>query len=112
VLVAVVVIAIIGGSSSQSPAQVDLIGTGHSVRFSESKITVHDADGVCSGEHGNWWWLNETGVSQQVIPIDGNNFGETVPPNQLLGVCETVGTYAFGLQSSPGAKLVVTVDND
>ena len=113
VLGAVVVFSVIGGSSQPSPTRVDLIGTGHSVRFSESAITVDDVDGACPGLHGDWWWLNETSTTQHVVGIHPALYGVILPPDgPVLGQCEPPGTYAFGLQSSPGAKLVVTVDDD
>jgi hypothetical protein len=112
VLAAVVVFSVIGGSPQQTRTPVDLIGTGHSVSFSKSTITVHDVDGDCSG-HADLWWLNETGTTQHVIGIYPNLYGVILPPNgPLIGECDPPGTYTFGLQSSPRAKLVVTVDSD
>ena len=112
VLVAVVAVSVIGGSSQQSSTQVDLIGTGHSVRFSESKISVHNVPGNCPGGQDALYWLNETGTTQQVVQIGGQpfDFGVIVPAvPQAIGECEPPGTYIFRLKSSPGAMLTATV---
>ena len=110
VLVGVVVFSLIGGSSQQSPPEVDLVGTGHSVRFSVSAISVHDLNGTCSGTRGWLYWLNETGSTQQVTSSDGG-LGLILPPTEpgLVGTCQDPpGTYIYSLKSSPAARLVVT----
>jgi hypothetical protein len=111
VLLAVVVFSVIGGSSQQSQPQVDLIGTGHSVRFSESKISVHDDAGNCPGQQDALYWLNETGTAQQVVQIGGQpfDFGVILPAAaEAIGECEPPGNYVYSLKSSPTARLVVT----
>jgi hypothetical protein len=65
VLTMVAVFLFVGGSSQQSDPIVDLVGTGHSVRFAESTITLHHVDGVCA-EQDLLYWQNETDTTQQV----------------------------------------------
>jgi hypothetical protein len=113
VLTTVAVFVFIGGSSQQTEPIVDLLGTGHSVRFSESTITLHNVHGLCSGgQQDPLYWQNETGATQQVDQIDGQPLDDdfTLQSGEGIGECETPGTYTFSLQSNHGAKLVVTVE--
>ena len=117
VLAGIILFLFVGGSSQKVPNQVELIGSGHSVRFSESAVTIHDADGACPSHsnRGFLFWLNETDTTQSVIGIDPNPSGGGIIgllPNQSVGTCNQPGTYDFGVQSSPGARLVVTVDTN
>jgi hypothetical protein len=110
VLAGVVVMLFVGGSSQQSAPLVELVGTGQSVKFSVSAISVHDLNGTCSGTHGWLYWLNETGSTQKVTSNDGG-LGLILPPTEpgLVGSCQDPpGTYIYGLKSNPSARLVVT----
>ena len=74
VLAGIILFLFVGGSTQKVPNQVELIGSGHSVRFSQSAITIHDADGACpsNSNRGFLFFLNETGTTQSVIGIDPN----------------------------------------
>jgi hypothetical protein len=111
VLGALIVFSVFGGTSEQSQPRVEVLGTGHSVEFSPTAISVSEANGSCSSQRGVWYWRNDTGTTQQVVQIAGPNPSDVIlPVKRVIGECPRPGTYIFSLTSNPGARLVVTVD--
>jgi len=97
-----------GGSSQQAEPLVEIVGTGHSVKFSSPAVSVPDVKGSCAGLGGEADFLNGTSTTQDVVQI-GGNIGLILSPGQEAGECIASGTYAFGLESSPGARVVFSV---
>ncbi len=99
-------------SAVVSPPKVKLVGSGSSVTFDPSSLTVMDkSDGGCSPAHGEWVVTNKTSVKQVVFLYGAKAF--SLLPSQSVDNCAggSPGTIVlkFTLKSSPAAKLKVTV---
>jgi hypothetical protein len=94
-----------------SPPNVNLVGSGSSVTFDPSSLTVEDTkNGGCTPKHGEWTMTNTTS-SKQVI--DSDVFPPfSLKPSQEDGFCDGGSpgkiVVKFTLKSSPHAKLKVT----
>jgi hypothetical protein len=98
--------------TSVTPPTVNLVGSGSSVTFDPSSLTVTDkANGQCSSAHGEWVLTNTTSAKQTVL-LFGQGTGH-LKPGDSVDNCAGGGpgkvTLKLTLKSSPGGKLKVTV---
>ena len=91
-----------------NPPNVNLIGSGSSVTFDPSKLSVTDTkNGDCTPAHGEWTMTNTTSAKQVILEQGSKLF--SLPPGEEVASCSvgSPGTYVdiFTLRSSPHAKL-------
>ncbi len=98
--------------SNASPPVVKLVGSGSSVTFDPSSVTLTDKkNGGCSPAHGELVITNKTLVKQVLLTF-GHKFLSLKPSERATGCFGgSPGKYVdkFTLKSSPAAKLKVTV---
>lgn len=95
-----------------TPPNVNLVGSGSSVTFDPSKLSVsNNKKGVCTPAHGEWTMTNTTSA-KQVILLRGRKY-YSLAPGETSGNCQigSPGSFVqtFTLKSSPHAKLKVSV---
>jgi hypothetical protein len=90
-----------------TPPNVNLVGSGSSVIFTPSQLSLMDMNGKCTRAHGGWTLTNLTPDTQTVLY--GHTKFAPLPPAAHVDVCGTPGKYVFRLKSSPNAKLTVMV---
>ena len=95
-----------------SPPKVKLVGSGSSVTFDPSSLTVVDKrNGTCSPARGEWTVTNRTSAEQVVFLNGQRDF--SLKPSHSTTVC-VIGPHPekivlhFTLKSSPQAKLKET----
>ena len=93
-----------------APPNVNLVGSGSSVNFKPSNLSLMDKNGKCTRAHGGWTITNETAETQLVLW--GHVKVALLPPETGTAICGTPGKYVFKLKSSPNARLTVTVSRN
>jgi ABC-type transport system substrate-binding protein len=102
----------VSAASNASPPTVKLVGSGSSVTFDPSSLTVTKKNGGCSPAHGEWVVTNKTSVKQVVLFFGHKAF--SLEPSESIDSCASSSgpgkiVLKFTLKSSPAAKLKVTV---
>jgi hypothetical protein len=91
---------------------VNLVGSGSSVRFDPSKLSVTNSkNGNCTPAHGQWTITNKTSAVQVILLKREKLF--SLGPGAKAAICQggSPGTYVhtFTLKSSPHAVLKVKI---
>jgi hypothetical protein len=114
VLVVPVFAGVVAGSASavssstavaSTPPNVNLVGSGHSVSFTQSTLQLKKVTGTCSSSNYNFSLTNMTSHKQTIFANHTNGFH--IQPSAVSYVCAPVGATVYTIASSKGHRLKV-----